>query len=363
MPARGRGSASRRSDLPAAHRRAGRRPARPDSPVHLPSTGRGIREPVRNASTDGPRTAVHRPRCRRRRGRRVKVPAGPTHRHCRDVTTTGDCPTIRPHGWLNPVTTPESEIPATRESTDLPLRLAAVDDHPYVLKGILWTLRELAPWITVITTAGSVAEMLDNGGAAADVVLLDLDLGVPQADEESDPAHNVHTILQAGPQVLILTAEVRPVPVRRAVAAGAVGLVLKSDPESQLIQAIRTARTGELAVSSRLAHALLTDPTLVGHLAPRERQVFELLAQGVGRYDIGKLLEPPAATSTVDTYLKRAANTYRSLGRPTYNAYETLQHVIQDGHVGRPHPPPSPTGRNPVESHSRRDTEIAADDS
>ena len=121
------------------------------------------------------------------------------------------------------MTTPESEIPATRESTDLPLRLAAVDDHPYLLKGILWTLRELAPWITVITTAGSVAEMLDNGGAAADVVLLDLDLGVPQANEESDPTHNVHTILQAGPQVLILTAEVRPVPVRRAIAAGAVG--------------------------------------------------------------------------------------------------------------------------------------------
>ena len=45
-----RGSASRRSDLPAAHCRAGRRPARPDSPVHLRSTGRGIREPVRNAS-------------------------------------------------------------------------------------------------------------------------------------------------------------------------------------------------------------------------------------------------------------------------------------------------------------------------
>ena len=231
------------------------------------------------------------------------------------------------------MTTPNSDPSATGTAADSPLRLAAVDDHPYVLKGILWTLRELAPWITVITTAASVAEMLDNGGAAADVVLLDLDLGVPQADEESDPTRNVQTILAAGPQVLILTAEVRPVPVRRAIAAGAVGLVLKSDPESQLIKAIRTARTGELAVSSRLAHALLTDPTLVGHLAPREQQVFELLAQGVGRHDIGKLLDPPAATSTVDTYLKRAANTYRSLDRPTYNAYETLQHAIQDGHV------------------------------
>jgi DNA-binding NarL/FixJ family response regulator len=238
------------------------------------------------------------------------------------------------------VTAADPDLPATQTSADLPLRLAAVDDHPYVLKGILWTLRELAPWITVITTAGTVTGLLDSGGASADVVLLDLDLGVPETDEESDPSQNVRSILAAGPQVLILTAEVRPVPVRRAIAAGAVGLVLKSDPESQLIQAIRTARTGELAVSSRLAHALLTDATLVGHLAPREKQVFELPAQGVGRHDIGKLLDPPAAISTVDTYLKRAANTYRSLGRPTYNAYETLQHVIQDGHVDIPNRKP-----------------------
>lgn len=220
--------------------------------------------------------------------------------------------------------------------TDQPLLLAAVDDHPYVLKGILWTLRELAPWITIITTAASVHQLLENGGGAADVVLLDLDLGVAETADEANPTYNVRTITAAGPQVVILTAEVRPVPVRRAIAAGAVGLVLKSDPEAQLIDAIRAARAGELAVSSRLAHALLTDPNLVGHLAPREQQVFELLAQGVGRHDIGKLLDPPAATSTVDTYLKRVAHTYRSLGRSTYNAYETLQHVIRDGHVNPP---------------------------
>jgi hypothetical protein len=89
-------------------------------------------------------------------------------------------------------------------------------------------------------------------------------------------------------------------------------------------------------VSGRLAHALLTDDDLVGHQAPREIQVFELLAQGVGRADIGRLMEPPAATSTVDTYLKRAARTYRSLGRSTYNAHETLPHVIRDGHLDGP---------------------------
>ena len=239
--------------------------------------------------------------------------------------------------------TPDHAIPHRQEEI---LRVGAVDDHPYVLKGILWTLRELAPWVTVVATASSVAQLLAAGGGSADVVLLDLDLGVPEDDQEADPTRNVQTIRAAGPEVLILTAEERPVPVRRAVAAGAVGLVLKSDPEWQLIEALRLARTGELAVSSRLAHALLTDPDLVGHLAPRELQVFQLLAQGVGRPDIGKLLDPPAATSTVDTYLKRVAKTYRSLGRQTFNAYETLQHVIQDGHVdiaGRPAHRPDPS--------------------
>lgn len=219
-------------------------------------------------------------------------------------------------------------------AVDAPLLIAAVDDHPFVLKGILWTVREHAPWIEVIATAADVAGLLAAGGGAADVVLLDLDLGVPA--DEADPTANVHAIRRAGPQVLILTAEERPVPVRRAIAAGAVGLVLKSDPEHLLIDALRVARTGELAVSGRLAHALLTDETLIGHLAPREIQVFELLAQGVGRADIGRLMDPPAATSTVDTYLKRVARTYRALGRSTYNAYETLQHVIRDGHVDGP---------------------------
>ena len=167
----------------------------------------------------------------------------------------------------------------------------------------------------MLATAGSVAGLIAAGGAAADVVLLDLDLGVQSSDVEADPTTNVQTLRAAGPEVLVLTAEHRPIPIGRAIAAGAVGLILKSDPEEQLIKAIRSARKGELAVSSRLAHALITDPNLAGHLAPRERQVFQLLARGVGRNGIGRMLNPPAANSTVDTYIKRAAKIYPELGR------------------------------------------------
>ena len=104
-------------------------------------------------------------------------------------------------------TTPPTISSTEGTRDDAPLTLAAVDDHPYVLKGILWTLEKSAPWITVLATAGSVAELIAAGGEAADVVLLDLDLGAQSSDVEADPTINVQTLRAAGPQVLILTAE------------------------------------------------------------------------------------------------------------------------------------------------------------
>ena len=98
------------------------------------------------------------------------------------------------------MTIPADRQPAPDDRGGRVLRLGAVDDHPFILNGILWTVRELAPWITVFATAASVTELLEKGGGAADVVLLDLDLGVPETAEESDPTHNVQTILAAGPR-------------------------------------------------------------------------------------------------------------------------------------------------------------------
>jgi DNA-binding NarL/FixJ family response regulator len=104
----------------------------------------------------------------------------------------------------------------------------------------------------------------------------DLDLGEPTADE-ADSTNNVKRLLDAGPQVVIFTSEDRPILIRRAFKAGARGLVLKSDPESTLIDTLRAVQQGEVAASSKMAHALLTDPHLAAHLAPRELEVFELL--------------------------------------------------------------------------------------
>lgn len=225
---------------------------------------------------------------------------------------------------------------------DRPLTVAAVDDHPFVLRGIESALRDHAPWVTLVHQASTVDELLGGPGRRAEVVLLDLHL---TAATDLDPGENVRRVRNAGAAVLVLTAESRPVPIREAVAAGAAGVCLKADPVESLVTALRLARTGELATSGPLAHALVTDTRLTAELTSREREVFDLLAQGVGRTEIGRLLTPPVTVHAVDACVKRVAQRYRALGRPTYNAYETLGQLVHDGHLDlRPGPATRPAG-------------------
>lgn len=224
---------------------------------------------------------------------------------------------------------------------DRPLTVAAVDDHPFVLRGIESALADHAPWVTVVRQAPSVTALLHGSGRPAEIVLLDLHL---QADADRDPGDNVRRLRARGASVIVLTAESRPVPIREAVAAGAAGVCLKADPVETLVAALRAVRAGELATSSALAHALVTDDRLAGELTTREREVFDLLAHGVGRSEIGKLLSPPVTVHAVDACVKRVAQRYRALGRPTFNAYETLTQLVHDGHLDLyAGPPPRPS--------------------
>jgi DNA-binding NarL/FixJ family response regulator len=78
--------------------------------------------------------------------------------------------------------------------------------------------------VWVVGTAASVDALLAGPGRDADVVLLDLDLQDGTTVED-----NVAAVLAAGPAVLVLAASDRPVSVRAAIRAGALGYVLKSE--------------------------------------------------------------------------------------------------------------------------------------
>ncbi|WP_217165821.1 response regulator transcription factor [Streptomyces sp. AC512_CC834] len=112
-----------------------------------------------------------------------------------------------------------------------------MDDHPILLDGIAAHFARHASGIRLVATAENVGALFDEltGENTVSVVLLDLRLR-----DGSDVASNVRRLLAAGARVLVFTGEQRPALVRRALDEGALGLVLKEDPQDRLVEAIRT---------------------------------------------------------------------------------------------------------------------------
>jgi DNA-binding NarL/FixJ family response regulator len=219
-------------------------------------------------------------------------------------------------------------------------RLAAVDDHPTILRGIRACLAESAPEIEWVGSAGSVTALLSRVTASPSVVLLDIEL-----NDGSDVAANVARLRAWGPRVMLFSREHRPVVVRRGIEAGALGLVLKEDPEGQLAEAIRAAHAGEAYVSSRLAHQIVHDPRGRVRLSGRRLEVVELLARGFRPAVIARRLY--MSEETVRTYRRRAIEAFaKDPETRLADASELLYRSLVDGHIGLD-PPGRGSGTGP----------------
>lgn len=210
-----------------------------------------------------------------------------------------------------------------------PVRIAAVDDHGVTVRGIRAIADDHPERIRVEIAVNSAGELFEAlGRTEVDLVLLDLHLA-----DGSRAADTVARLVELGVPCLLYTSELRPVPIRLVLAAGARGVALKADPETSLLGAIDLALAGEVAVSSELAFALATDEHLAAQLAPRELEALTLLAQGIPRKAVGHRMSPPVAEATVNTYITRATRRYADLGRPAGTAAEVVREAFRDGHL------------------------------
>jgi len=154
------------------------------------------------------------------------------------------------------------------------IRVRVVDDHALVREGLALILGS-HPDIDVVATHADGRELLAVPGDLGDVVLLDLYL------PDLDGIDVLRELRQRPerPKVLMLTTIGRPVEIRRALAAGAHGFVLKDSTGGELAAAVRAAQDGVLAISPAVA-AALSAPAVEG-LTPRERDVLGLLGRGL----------------------------------------------------------------------------------
>lgn len=163
-----------------------------------------------------------------------------------------------------------------------------VDDHPLVRAG-LNALISTTDDLKIIDEAASgeqAVTMADNLGP--DVVLMDLSMpGIGGVEA-------TRRILDAHPQVrvVVLTSFADQERVADALAAGAVGYLLKDTDAREVLAAIRSAAQGHAPLDPRVARALLPSatPRVSDTLSVRELEVLRLVAQGLANKQIGRAL-------------------------------------------------------------------------
>jgi two-component system, NarL family, nitrate/nitrite response regulator NarL len=208
--------------------------------------------------------------------------------------------------------------------------VAVVDDHPIILESAASWIMADQDDIRLIATAATVAALLAGPGRAADVVLLDLDLGDGTAVDG-----NVAAIGAAGPAVLVLSASDRPTAGRAAIRAGARGYVLKSEQSPQIRSAIREVAAGRDWISPRLAYIFATDDTAdLPALSPQERRALQLYATGMPLKSVARKMA--ISEDTAKQYLGRVREKYANAGRAAPTKLELYYRAVEDGFL----PPP-----------------------
>ncbi|MGW0196688.1 response regulator [Nonomuraea sp. NPDC003201] len=176
------------------------------------------------------------------------------------------------------------------------LRVMIVDDHPIVREGLRGML-QAEPDLEVVGEAGSGDEaVVVVPRLRPDVILMDLRM--PGGD-------GVSAIERLGPghRVIVLTTYEDDGEILQAVSAGAAGYLLKDVSRADLASAVRAAAGGRTVLSPSVAARLAGRRPAVPVLSEREREVLELVAQGLTNGEIGRRLF--IGEATVKTYLLR----------------------------------------------------------
>ncbi len=185
-----------------------------------------------------------------------------------------------------------------------PIRVFLLDDHEIVRRGIAELLSS-ADDMEVVGEAGTAAEALRRIPAVLpDVALLDGRL------PDGSGIEVCRSLRSSYPEIgcLILTSYDDDDALFAAVMAGASGYLLKEIRGSSLLDGIRQVKAGRSLldpavterVMSRLRVGEKQDPRLTG-LTEREREILDLIAEGLTNRQIGERLF--LAEKTVKNYV------------------------------------------------------------
>ncbi|WP_286279481.1 response regulator transcription factor [Naasia aerilata] len=205
------------------------------------------------------------------------------------------------------------------------MRLALVDDHKMLLGALTEWIRNAASDIEMVAAVTTWPELLTHREFPVDVVLLDLDL------KDNIPISVKLSMLKStGVKTVLMSTYSEPNVVREALAAGALGYLVKSEDASMIVDALRSAYRGESYISAELDLALNAgDIGGAPKLSAQERRVMALYGGGepvkTVAYELG------ISEETAKSYLKRIREKYRVAGFDVGTKVALRRRAIQDG--------------------------------
>ena len=188
----------------------------------------------------------------------------------------------------------------------MPIRILIADDHTILRQGLRHILTQ-APDFEVVAEASSGTEAIERASELKpDVAIMDI------AMKELNGIEATRQLQRTSPNtaVLVLSMYEDEPYVIRATKAGARGYLLKDSIEADLLQAVRTVHSGQSFFSPKIAKILLEGYTrgLNGKdvedryelLTTRERQIYQLLAEGKSNKELAYMLN--LSVHTVETH-------------------------------------------------------------
>jgi two-component system nitrate/nitrite response regulator NarL len=175
---------------------------------------------------------------------------------------------------------------------------------------------EREPEFEVVGQVGSIAEARElDTKSLGDVEVAIVDLALPDGD-----GLDLLEDFSSRTLTLVLSASLEPGRFARAVEAGASGVLHKSTPIKDIVDAVRKLKAGEALLSpgevvemlrfvSRERQEELTARQAVEKLTPREKEVLQALAEGLESKEIAEKLNV-----TVETERTHIVNILHKLG-------------------------------------------------
>jgi RNA polymerase sigma factor (sigma-70 family) len=189
------------------------------------------------------------------------------------------------------------------------LRILLADDHTVVRQGLRRVLEEHSDWHVVAEASDGRDAVRQAEEHKPDIAILDIAMPLLNGIEAT------RQIVRHRPtvRVLVLSMHADEAYITQVLQAGAAGYLLKDSADVDLLQAVSAVVAGKSFFSPAIARLMLDDfikqrgqqgvVDRYESLSDREREVFQLVAEGKANKEIAVLLG--ISPSTVETHRSR----------------------------------------------------------